>query len=128
MKNNISEINDIDFFPISNIEDLGDESVSQFIPSCYEEMNINEIEKNQLCRDNLVMTDNSMSKSCVTYSSYMDICNSLYNNKKNNEQISNPIVSLLLELKQIINSKDDKYLFLDNLSKGLIITRYYLQI
>ena len=58
-----------------------------------------------------------MSKSCVTYSSYMDICNSLYNNKKNNEQISNLIVSLLLEFKQINNSKDDKYLFLDNLSK-----------
>ena len=47
---------------------------------------------------------------------------------KNNEQISHLIVGLLVKFKQIINSKDDKYLFLDNLSKGLIITRYYLQI
>ena len=66
----------IDFFPKSNIEDLGDESLSQFTPSCYEEININEIEINQLYRDSLVMTDNSISKSCVTHSSYMNICNS----------------------------------------------------
>ena len=128
MKNNISEINDVELFPISNIEDLGDESVSQFIPSCYEEMNTNEIEIDQLCRDNLVMTDNSMSKSCVTYSSYMDICNSLYNNMKNGDQTSNLIVGLLLEFKEIINSKDDKHLIVENLSKRIDNFKIYLQL
>ena len=36
---------------------------------------------------------------------------------KNDEQISNIIAGLLLEFKQIIHSKDEKRLILDNLSK-----------
>ena len=63
------------------------------------------------------MIVNSMSKSCVTHSLYMDICNSLYNNMKNDDQISNLIIGLLLEFKQIISSKNEKYLILNNLSK-----------
>ena len=43
----ILEINDVKLFLISNVEDLGDEILSQFIPTCYEEININEIEINQ---------------------------------------------------------------------------------
>ena len=49
----------LNFFPISKIEDLGCEILSQFIPTYYEEININEIETNQLCRDSLLMIDNS---------------------------------------------------------------------
>ena len=63
------------------------------------------------------MVDNSISKCCVTHSSYMDSCNSLYNNMKNNEKISHLIVGLLVEFKQIINSKDEKHFIVDNLSK-----------
>ena len=37
----------------------------------------------------------------------MDICNLLFNNTKNDVQLSNIIVGLLLELNQIINSNDD---------------------
>ena len=77
--------------------------------SCYEKININEIETNQLRRDSLVMTDNSLSTSCVTHSSYMDICNYLYNNMKNNDQISNVIIGLLLKFKQIVNSNDENF-------------------
>ena len=80
--------------------------------SCYEKININEIETNQLRRDSFVMIDNSISKRCVTHSLYMDIYNSLYNNMKNDEQISNVIIGLLLEFKQIVNSKDEKFKFL----------------
>ena len=36
---------------------------------------------------------------------------------KNDDQTSNLIVDLLLEFKEIINSKDDKYLLVDNLLK-----------
>ena len=117
LKNNFSEIHDFEIFPILNTKDLGNESLSQFIPSCYEEININEIETNQLCCDSLTMVDNSISKCCVTHSSYMDSCNSLYNNMKNNEQISHLIVGLLVKFKQIINSKDEKHFIVDNLSK-----------
>ena len=74
-------------FPISNVEDLGDESLSQFIPICDEEININEIESNQLCRNNLLMRDNNKSKRFVTHSSCIDISNSLYKNMKNDDQI-----------------------------------------
>ena len=96
-------------FPILNVENLGDKSLSQFIPTCYEEININEIETNQLCCDSFLITDNSKSKSVVTYSSYMDICNYLYNNMKNNDQISNVIIGLLLKFKQIVNSNDENF-------------------
>ena len=63
------------------------------------------------------MIDNTKSKSVVTHSSYMDICNSLYINIRNDDQTSNLIVSLLLEFKEIINSKDGKHLIVDNLFK-----------
>ena len=52
------------------------------------------------------MIDNSKSKNIVTHCLYMNICNSLYNNMKNDDQTSNLIVDLLLEFKEIINSKD----------------------
>ena len=38
---------------------------------------------------------------------------------RNDDQISNLIVGLLLEFKQIIISKDEKYLILENLLKGV---------
>ena len=63
------------------------------------------------------MIDNTKSKSVVTHSSYMNICNSLYINIRNDDQTSNLIVSLLLEFKEIINSKDGKHLIVDNLFK-----------
>ena len=53
------------------------------------------------------MTDNSTSRSFATHSSYKDICNSLYNNMKNDDKTSNLIVALLLEFIKIINSKND---------------------
>ena len=74
------------------------------------------------------MTDNSKTKSFVTHSSYMDIYNSLYNNMKNDDQISNVIVSLLLEFKEIMNSKDDKHFIVDNLSKRVDNYKNYLQL
>ena len=58
----------------------------------------------------------------------MDICNSLYNNMKNGDQTSNLIVGLLLEFKEIINSKDDKHLIVDNLSKRIDNFKIYLQL
>ena len=73
--------------------------MSQFIPTCYKKININEIETNKLCRDSLVMTDITISTSCTTHSSYMDICDSLYNNVKYDDQTWNLIVDLLLEFK-----------------------------
>ena len=94
-----------------------DDSLSQHIPTYYDEININKIETNQLHRDSLETTENIKSKTCVMHSSYMVICNCLYNHMKNYDQISNLIVGLSLEFKQIINSKDETYLVLDNLSK-----------
>ena len=46
------------------------------------------------------MIDNSKSKNIVTHSLYMDICNSLYNSMKKDDQKSNLIVGLLLEFKR----------------------------
>ena len=47
----------------------------------------------------------------------MNICNLLFNNTKNDVQLSNTIIGLLLEINQIINSNDDKNLMFDNLSQ-----------
>ena len=57
---------DVEIFPISIIDDLVDDSLSQNIPTCYDEININEIKKNQWYRDSLATTENITSKSCVT--------------------------------------------------------------
>ena len=103
LKQNIPEIDEVELFSISNVEDI------------YEERIINEIETDQLCRGSHEVPDNSQLNNRVTYSSYMDICNSLYNNLKKYDQILNIIISLLLEIKEILNSKDDKKLVIDNL-------------
>ena len=63
------------------------------------------------------MTDNNISKNCVTHSSYIAFLNSLYYNMKNDNQTPNLIISLLLKFKQTIISKDEKKLIPDNLSK-----------
>ena len=47
----------------------------------------------------------------------MDICNLLFNNTKNDIQLSNTIIGLLLELNEIINSNDDNDLIFDNLAQ-----------
>ena len=47
----------------------------------------------------------------------MNICNSLFNNMKNDVQLSTTIICLLLELNQIINSNENKSLIFDNLSQ-----------
>mgnify|MGYP005683130249 CR=1 FL=1 len=47
----------------------------------------------------------------------MDICNLLFNNTKNDVQLSNTIIGLLLELNQIINSNDDNNLIFGNLAQ-----------
>ena len=47
---------------------------------------------------------------------------------KNDDQISNVIVSLLLEFKEIMNSKDDKHFIVDNLSKRVDNYKNYLQL
>ena len=81
LKNNIPEIEEVELFPISNIDDI------------YDEINIDEIETNQLCRKSPELKDNNIS-----HSSFMDICNLLFNNTKNDVQLSNTIIGLLLEL------------------------------
>ena len=43
-----------------------DDSLSQNIPTCYDEININEIKKNQLYRGSLETTEKITSKICVT--------------------------------------------------------------
>ena len=47
----------------------------------------------------------------------MDVCNLLFNNTKNDVQLSTTIICLLLELNQIVNSDDDKNSIFDNLSQ-----------
>ena len=47
----------------------------------------------------------------------MGICNLLLNNTKNDVQLSNTIIGLLLELNQIINSNDDNNLIFDNFAQ-----------
>ena len=47
----------------------------------------------------------------------MNSCNFLFNNTKNDVQLSNIILDLLLELNQIIHLNDGKSLIFDNLSQ-----------
>ena len=47
----------------------------------------------------------------------MDIYNLLFNNTKNDVQLSNKIIGLLLKLNEIINSNDDNNLIFDTLTQ-----------
>ena len=47
----------------------------------------------------------------------MGICNLLFNNTKNDVQLSNTIIGLLLELNEIINSNDENNLIFDDLAQ-----------
>ena len=85
-----------------------DDNLSQNISTCYDEININEMETNQLYKDSLETSENNKSNNCLIHNTYIAICNSLYNNVKNYEQISNLIVGLLLQLKDVIRSKNGK--------------------
>ena len=105
LKNNIPEIEEIEIFLISNIEDV------------YDEIDIDEIETNQLCCDSPELKDNNISKNNISHSLCIGICNLLFNNTKNDVQLSNRIIGLLLELNQIINSNDDNNLIFGNLAQ-----------
>ena len=86
LRNKNPEIEEDEIFPISNIEDV------------YDEMNIDEIKTNQLCRDSPKLEDFNISKNDISHSSFMDTCTLLFNNTKNDVQLSNTIMGLLLEL------------------------------
>ena len=47
----------------------------------------------------------------------MAICHNLFNHMKNGNKISKLIIGLLLELKEVINSKKKKHLIIENLTK-----------
>ena len=60
--------------------------------------------------------DNNQSND---HPSYIVICNNLHNIMKNDNQISNLIVGLLLELKEVINFPQKNNLIFENLSKRI---------
>ena len=75
------------------------------------------METNQLCRDNPELKDNNISKNNISHSSFMHICNLLFNNTKNDVQLSNRIIGLLLELNGIIISNDGNDSVFDHLAQ-----------
>ena len=77
---------------------------------------MNEIDTEQLYRDSIPSKDDNQLVNGVSHSSYMNICNTLYNNMKNDNKTSNIVVGLLLEVKEIIMSNENKKLIYDNLS------------
>ena len=94
----------------------------------YNEIKIDEIETHQLCRDSLDLKDNNIVKNNVSHSSFTNIYNFLFNNTKNDFQLSTTIIGLLLKLNKIINSNDDKNLIFDNLSQRVDNYKNYLLI
>ena len=61
---------------------IEDNYFSNNLSTSFDEININNIETNQLYRGGLENTENNNSYDCVRHSSYIAICNSLYNNIK----------------------------------------------
>ena len=60
--------------------------------------------------------DNNQSND---HPSYIVICNNLHNIMKNDNQISNLMVGLLLKLKEVINFPQKNNLIFENLSKRI---------
>ena len=65
--------------------------------------------------DNGEVFDNCESTKTLPLSSYSSICNDLYNVIKNNNGITALFVGMLLEMKDLINSKNNKQLNLDQM-------------
>ena len=108
LKKNIYRNEDDDAYLLTNIEHLYDDHVSNNRPTSFDEININKIKINQLCIDSVENIDNNLSNECVSYTSCMAICHNLFNHMKNGNKISKLIIGLLLELKEVINSKKKK--------------------
>ena len=60
--------------------------------------------------------DNNQSND---HPSYIFICNNLHNNMKNDNQILNLIIGLLLELKKVINIPKQNNFIVEKLSKRI---------
>ena len=82
-----TELKDDGVFPFANIEHNSDNHESNNNQKYFDEINITVIETNQFCNDNVEYTENNTSNEFVTRSSYMVICNKLFNSMKNDNQI-----------------------------------------
>ena len=69
--------------------------------------------------DNVISKELEINKSLpeqqMSYSSYSAICDNLYNDIKNKNEISNYVIGLLLEISHVINSTTDKTIVLSRL-------------
>ena len=88
---------------MTNIEHDYDDNESNNNQANFVEININKIETNQLRSDTIGNMYNNPSNECINHSFYLVISNNLFNNMKNNNQLSRLFVGVLLELKKVIN-------------------------
>ena len=56
----------------------------------------------------ILVIEDTFPEEKIFYSSYFVICNNLYNDIKNNNQILNFIIGLLLEIRHVINNTKNK--------------------
>ena len=70
---------------------------------------------NDNCIQKELKIDNFLPEEQVSYSSYLVICENLYNDIKNKSEISSYIIGLLLEISHVINSTIDKTIVLSRL-------------
>ena len=63
--------------------------------------------------------ENNTSNEYITPSSYMAIRNNLFNEMEKDKQISSLIVGFMLKVKEVINSKKDKHLTVENVTKRI---------
>ena len=88
---------------MTNIEHDYDDNESNNNQANFVEININKIETNQLRSDTIENMYNNPSNKRINHSFYLVISNNLFNDMKNNNQLSRLFVGVLLELKKVIN-------------------------
>ena len=71
----------------------------------------------ELQNSNDLVIEDSFPEDKISYSSCSVICDNLYHDIKNNNQISNYVIGLLLEMRHVINNTKNKSIVISRLIK-----------
>jgi len=94
--------------------------ISDFsVVETFHDSEIKNVDELMNVNDNFISNELKINKMLpeqqMTYSSYSTICDNLYNDIKNKNEISNYVIGLLLESSHVINSTTDKTIVLSRL-------------
>ena len=105
----LTVLNDDCDFIISNVDDGSTSDIINELDDFYNKLMSLMLNDKKYIECTLIIVLNKT----VPHSSYLEIYNKLYNEKMKDNKLSNGIVGLLLEIKDVINTKRSNHVMLD---------------